>query len=78
LLTPISGGMFVARDPNVQSLTNTSPNLRQFYVEQANTTAVSEMANMITVMRASEANQRVIQMEDDRMGKAITELSATS
>ena len=74
LLSPITGGMFQARDANLQVVNNSSPNLRQFYLEQANTTAVSEMANMITVMRASEANQRVIQMEDDRMGKAITEL----
>jgi flagellar basal body rod protein FlgG len=74
LLSSISGGMFLARDPNIQILNNTEPNVRQFYLEQANTSAVSEMANMITVMRASEANQRVIQMEDDRMGKAITEL----
>jgi flagellar basal-body rod protein FlgF len=74
LLTPISGGLFIARDPNIQVNSNSSPNLRQFYLEQANTSAVSEMANMITVMRASEANQRVIQMEDERMGRAITEL----
>jgi flagellar basal-body rod protein FlgG len=77
LLTPITGGMFVARDQNLQVVSNSSPNLRQFYVEQANTSAVSEMANMITVMRASEANQRVIQMEDERMGKAISELAST-
>jgi flagellar basal-body rod protein FlgF len=74
LLTPISGGMFVARDQNLQSSASSSPNLRQFYLEQANTSAVGEMANMITVMRASEANQRIIQMEDERMGRAISEL----
>ena len=77
LLTPISGGMFVARDQNLQSSTSSSPNVRQFYLEQANTSAVSEMANMITVMRASEANQRIIQMEDERMGRAISELGST-
>jgi flagellar basal body rod protein FlgG len=73
-LTPISGGMFVARDPNLQITQNAQPNVRQFYLEQANTSAVAEMANMITVMRASEANQRIIQMEDERMGRAISEL----
>lgn len=74
LLSPISSGMFVARDPNLQIASNSTPNVRQFYLEQANTSAVSEMANMITVMRASEANQRIIQMEDERMGRAISEL----
>jgi flagellar basal-body rod protein FlgF len=73
-LTQVSGGYFVARDPNIEFATNTHPQVKQFYLEQANTSAVSEMANMITVMRSSEANQRVIQMEDDRMGKAISEL----
>lgn len=78
LLTPVSGGLFVARDPNAQMVTSPTSTLRQFYLEQANTSAVSEMANMITVMRASEANQRIIQMEDERMGRAISELTATN
>ena len=76
LLTPVSGGMFIARDQNLQINTKSSSNFRQFYLEQANTSAVSEMANMITVMRASEANQRIIQMEDERMGRAISELGS--
>jgi flagellar basal body rod protein FlgG len=33
-----------------------------------------EMAHLITSMRMYEANQRVIQAQDDRMGRAITEL----
>ena len=78
LLTPVSGGTFLASDPNLQKVSNSNPDLRQYYLEQANTSSVAEMANMITVMRASEANQRVIQMEDDRMGKAITELGNPS
>lgn len=78
LLTPASGGLFVPRDPSVELTTVDKPNVRQFYLEQANTSAVSEMANMITVMRSSEANQRVIQMQDERMGKAISELGNMS
>lgn len=78
MLTPISGGLYVAKDPNLVIATSTPPTIRQFYLEQANTNTVTEMANMITVMRSSEANQRVIQMQDDRMGKAITELGNPS
>jgi len=74
LLQQISGGMFIANNQGLQMQESTASNVRQFYIEQANTTSVSEMANMITVMRASEANQRIIQMEDERMGRAITEL----
>jgi flagellar basal body rod protein FlgG len=32
------------------------------------------MAHMISAMRQFEANQRVLQIHDDRMGRAITEL----
>lgn len=74
LLTPISGGMYLAQNPSLEVATEANPSIRQFYLEQANTTPVIEMANMISVMRASEANQRIIQMEDERMGRAIQEL----
>ena len=37
-----------------------------------------EMTNLISVMRAYEANQRVIQMQDERMGRAISELGNPS
>ena len=74
LLTPMSGGVFAARDPNLEIASSSEHSVRQYYLEQANTSAVGEMANMITVMRSSEANQRVIQMQDERMGRAISEL----
>jgi flagellar basal body rod protein FlgG len=32
---------------------------------------------MIHAMRMFEANQKVIQMQDDRMGRAITDLGGT-
>ncbi len=73
MLNQASGGVFI---PNAEAGLGTvdKPNVRQFYLEAANTSTVKEMANMITVMRSSEANQRVIQMQDERMGKAISEL----
>jgi flagellar basal body rod protein FlgG len=78
LLTPQGGGVYVVKDPNVELSTGSALTVRQFYLEQANTNSVTEMANLITVMRSSEANQRVIQMQDERMGKAITELGNPS
>ena len=73
LLTPTGGGFFLAKDPSVQT-TESNSILRQGYLEGSNTSAVGEMANLITVMRAYEANQKVVQMEDERMGRAISEL----
>jgi flagellar basal body rod protein FlgG len=43
-------------------------------VESANTSSLGEMANMMTAMRGFEANQHVIQIQDDRLGKVISEL----
>jgi flagellar basal-body rod protein FlgG len=52
--------------------------MREGFVEAANTTALSEMSDMMTAMRTFEANQHVIQIQDDRMNKAITELGNPS
>lgn len=74
LLTSASGGYFLAINPNLQPTDVREPSLHQGFLEVANTSPVSEMANLITTMRAFEANQRVMQMQDERMGRAISEL----
>lgn len=76
LLTPAGGGFFVAKNPAIQVEPDRASIVRQGFLEGANTSAVSEMANLITVMRAYEANQRVVQMQDERMGRAISELGS--
>lgn len=76
LLTPAGGGFFLANNPAVQTEPDRASVVRQGFLEGSNTSAVSEMANLITVMRAYEANQRVVQMQDERMGRAISELGS--
>ena len=78
LLKDIGGGFYLAKDPNIQATTEVKSSVRQGFLEGANTTAVAEMASLINVMRAYEANQRVIQMQDDRIGRAISELGNPS
>lgn len=78
LMTPIPGGMFVAQNQGLEVVAGSKPDVRQGVLEQSNTSTVTEMANLITVMRASEANQRIIQMQDERMGRAISELGNPS
>jgi len=78
LLKDIGGGMYLAKDPNIQPSTEGTSNIRQGFLEGANTSPVLEMANLINVMRSYEANQRVIQMQDDRMGRAISDLGNPS
>ncbi len=73
LLTQISGAYFEAKDSKAGGQASNST-VRQGYLESSNTSTVREMANMITSMRGFEANQHVIQIQDDRMGKTISEL----
>jgi flagellar basal-body rod protein FlgG len=73
LLTQISGGYFVAKDPAAKLSAGTA-SLRDGYLEGSNTSATREMANLMTAMRGFEANQHVIQIQDDRMNRTITEL----
>ena len=73
LLTQIGAGYYAADDPALHALTSVST-VRQGYLETSNTSVVTEMANMMTAMRMFEANQHVIQIQDDRMGKVISDL----
>jgi flagellar basal-body rod protein FlgF len=77
LLTQIGGAYFLANDTKLKPQP-ASGTLRQGYLEGANTSSVGEMANMMTAMRAFEANQHVIQIQDDRLGKVISELGSTN
>jgi flagellar basal body rod protein FlgG len=72
-LTQISGAYFLGNTPGLLKQTSTST-LRQGCLEGSNTSVVGEMANMMTAMRSFEANQHIIQMQDERMGKTIADL----
>jgi flagellar basal body rod protein FlgG len=78
LLTPAGGGFFIAQNQNLVPTAISQPSIRQGYLEAANASSVSEMANLISAMRGFEANQRVIQLHDDRMGRAISDLGNPS
>lgn len=73
LLTQAGGGFFAATNPKIHAVTSTST-VRQGYLEGSNTSVVSEMANMISAERGFEANQHIIQIQDERMGKVISDL----
>ncbi|TYQ14618.1 UNVERIFIED_CONTAM: flagellar basal-body rod protein FlgG [Acetivibrio alkalicellulosi] len=48
--------------------------IRQGYLEQSNVNPINEMINMITVMRAYEANQKILQAQDSALEKAVNEV----
>jgi flagellar basal-body rod protein FlgF len=73
-LTGISAGLFRADDPSIKPNVSSSTRVRQGFVEAANTSPSTEMATLITAMRLFETNQKVMQMQDDRMGRVISDL----
>lgn len=77
-LTMVSNGYFRNDDPNVQPLPSDSTSVRQGSIEAANTSPTREMAGLITAMRMFESNQKVLQMQNDRMGRIITDLGGTT
>jgi len=72
-LTQLSGGYYMAV-PGKAATTESKANLREGYLEASNASTLSEMASMMTASRGFEANQKVIQIQDDRMNRTITEL----
>lgn len=78
LLTPVGSGMFEARAAGLKPSTDAKPAVREGCLEGSNTSAPAEMANLITAMRSFEANQRIVQLHDERMGKLITDLGNTN
>ena len=48
--------------------------MHQGYTEQSNVNVVSEMVDLITITRAYEAGQKVIQTEDELLSKSVNEV----
>ena len=74
LLTALGGGLFRAEDPALEATPVTATQVRQGYVESANSSPTTEMASLMTAMRLFESNQKVLQMQSDRMSREITDL----
>jgi flagellar basal body rod protein FlgG len=75
VLTATRGGIYISTDPNLQPDAPANVAVLQGYLEGGNTSPMSEMSNLITSMRYFEANQKVIQNEDDRMSRLITDVA---
>jgi flagellar basal body rod protein FlgG len=78
VLTPAKTGLYILNDPNIEPEVPAKTSIFQGYLEAGNSSPVSEMGNLITSMRYFEANQKVIQAEDDRMNRLITDVANPS
>lgn len=73
-LQGIGGGYFIANDPLVQPRPVPAVSVHHGYLESANTSSIREMADLLSSVRLFEANQKVIQTQDERLGRLIAEL----
>lgn len=72
-LRSVGGGLYLSRDAGLLEDVEV-PSVHQGYLESSNTSPVTEMADLINSMRMFEANQKLIQLQDERMSKAINTL----
>ncbi len=77
-LTALSRGLFRSDDPKLKPLDVSSTSVRQGFVESANSSPTVEMASLITAMRMFESNEKVLQMQSDRMSREISDLGNPS
>ena len=74
-LTPTGAGLFLDTNLAGQPRAATTSAVAQGFLEGANTSSMTEMGNLISAMRFYEANQKVIQSEDDRVGRLISDVA---
>ncbi|HEY1716767.1 MAG TPA: flagellar hook-basal body protein [Verrucomicrobiae bacterium] len=77
-LTLLGVGDFRPDDQDAQPVPAVSTQVRQGFIEAANSSPTTEMASLITAMRMFESNQKVLQMQSDRMSRVITDLGGTT
>ncbi|MDR1615767.1 MAG: flagellar hook-basal body protein [Syntrophomonadaceae bacterium] len=54
------------------------PQIRQGFVENSNVSTVSEMVNLISIVRLYESMQKVVQAEDEALETAITQVGSVN
>lgn len=56
-------------------MTAAEATLQQGFLESSNVDSVKEMVAMLTVLRAYEANQKIIKIHDEMLGKAVSDIA---
>jgi flagellar basal-body rod protein FlgF len=75
-LTSIGDGFYLADKTSTKPNPAITTQIRQGFLEGANTSPNTEMTSLITAMRMFEANSKVLQMQDERMGRVISDLGS--
>ncbi len=72
-LTKSSGTLFTS-PPNTTTIAPTTVSVRQGYLEKSNVDVMREMIEMIDSYRMFETGQKMIQIQDESLSKAVNEL----
>lgn len=60
--------------PAGEGLALANPGVSQKFLEKSNVDVTTEMVNMVEIMRAYEASQKLVQAQDDLLGSAINQV----
>ncbi len=72
-LKKIGNNLYEAREESVQRASNAK--VVQGFLESSNVNSVSEMVEMISVSRLYEANQKIITIHDQTLGRAVNDIA---
>ena len=76
-LKRLNAGYFSANGVTPVPIDPQNTKVAQGFVEGANTTPMKEMGELMTSLRHFEANQRIMKVHDEHMGRLIRDLSNT-
>lgn len=74
-LQPAEGGAFSAPDGAAQDVS--APQIHQGMLEASNVNTAVEMLSIMTALRSAESGQKIVQVYDDLMGRAVTAFGQT-
>ena len=77
-LKPLSGGLYGAGSLAPTPADPTITSILQGFLEGSITTPIHEMGALMDTLRHFEANQKIMSMQDERLGEVIKELSNTN
>jgi len=69
-------GYNLVEDSGGAQQVNFTGTVEQGYIEQSNVNIIKEMVDMISVVRAYEANQKILQAQDSTLEKAVNEVGS--
>jgi len=71
----IGDNYLVPENPNAQARAAATAVINQGYLERSNVDPTSEMVDMLSALRAYEASQKMIQLQDQTLDRAVNEVS---